>query len=540
MLASNTDNIFTSIDELIKKQNNGIFYNNNIKFKTDWLSGKDFTINKHNIEMTGEIHDDILKKISIIEDMIKNIISSKYSNEISSFTQEYKNLSINKNKTVIIYSTHHEARVEYTKLYQRTNNKTASYQKSKLVRRFMDYIKNKYIKITFVTIISLHTNHVPNLGRVHIEISPKIMVTDGIDNNTNIMLLKTNIWRYVFPKYLTTKDIYNLAKINVNTGMYDILKNVIISNIVRALKKRIYDYEKFEKVMNESGGVISGSFIMHTINEEETSYCDIDIYFSNPDKFNIFGAYMIESYDKSYDKKLLKGAYGIKNIQQIYNYQNHYTNDNNRAPIQCIVLKNQDPKEIILKEYDMDIVKNIFYYEKGEPKIYVKNIDGVITKRCNVIFNDNYKKTLKRVEKYKFNKHISFTESSCINFLKETIKRENLNILFAKTKYSENEDFQILEHEHNDTIVNTFKYQCIENCILCRASIRHFMSINMTDIFTNEQMDKIGRFFSIMHINTEYVESIEKDMLIKNRCSIVKITPTLFSRRELNILKLDI
>lgn len=92
-----------------------------------------------------------------------------------------------------------------------------------------------------------------------------------------------DVIKHKISDYLSVKDMYNLSltsKYFLTLINEKFLNELIVKKITGNLKKVFEeDYASFARMMHETGGVISGSFILQCILNEKWENSDIDIYF---------------------------------------------------------------------------------------------------------------------------------------------------------------------------------------------------------------------------------------------------------------------
>lgn len=265
-----------------------------------------------------------------------------------------------------------------------------------------------------------------------------------------------DIYRYVISKNLNITDLiqYNATtKLNHSLGQA-LIYNHITEIIIKRLKSIFGSkYDEFYVVLNEMGGIISGSFILQCILEEEWK-SDIDIYmptnnneFSNSkignksrmedffyDSKYIYFTYIDDDRElypsktkiewiKNYFLPHHHSKYGYelqKNFQcQNKNYIINLLNNEHNLDVstnelihgyhlQTIMIQcNQnDMNNYIIDEYDFDICKNIFYVEDNIPQLYIHNLNDIINKKTKFRYTTNKETSEKRMKKYELRNFI--------------------------------------------------------------------------------------------------------------------------------------
>lgn len=369
----------------------------------------------------------------------------------------------------------------------------------------------------------------------------KIYTIDATNNNNNNTIklpdiLRTNLLNYVFVEHLDLHDLYNLAKLGVNNKIYNLIHNMIISKLVTELKNSIYGYNDFIHILELSNGIISGSFIMHTLQRKKNefgdypTYDDIDIFFKNTDDYNIF------------DKHIQKKNMLCSNYGQVNDYNNLIVNVmcySRKAPaghttkVQCIVLNNIDNHKFVMTTFDMDIVKNILYYKDGLPQIKITNLDYILNQYTNFHYvGYQIHKMNNRITKY-YSKRINIDHSYIIQAQKHCCDSNNRNILFTNCYDESYDKLQnascrdekiniIMEHSYlmnnNNMVVHSFFQECNSNyCLIdnfgCQfyrslnydnniksTRLQHYHSTNHHNLMNNNELDIIGPKIDIIHI----------------------------------------
>ena len=495
-------------------------------------------------------------------------------------------------------------------LYDITNDGNISKTKIDVrIDQLCDFIKNKKINIT-ITLLSLALNSESTYLKYTVD---KFEVSNTMFTKNVIQLqdvFKGNLLRYVFPKYLSLKDLSVLSKLNVNKNIPQVISNVIISKLVFELKGIFDDYNKFVDIMDKSKGCISGSFIVHTILDEtkreyydtirvskiletlnsatpvpnnnifdgdihiieeefdveiETgdgphipqpcnTYNDVDIYFKNDVNYSIFregiltiGFQQIPHYGGT--------KYNNSSIVNIERFHDKLTNQ----IIECIVLDGTDPATFMMTFCDMDISKNIMYYDNKLPIIKVTNLVNILNKHITVIPGNNQEhfanKILGRITKYK-SRRFTFDIVSCIDTMMQ-LNEGNYCFSpnytdFKRGDYGSNCDTNIMVYDKEQNMdVCSFHKKCPFSCALSSALIYHYHTRNYQTIFyddteffgTKYTKEYLGKELDIVHIKDfdKYKDMLPESIrsrLVENYCDIIEVDmSTVAKLGKLNLFK---
>lgn len=227
--------------------------------------------------------------------------------------------------------------------------------------------------------------------------------------------LNSDIIKYVLPHFLEIKDLYNFGL--TNKYYFDCYKLIIhqkiISNIINKLKIIFQDhYDNIIKLMQENNSIISGSFIIQCILDEEW-VSDIDIYEQDTyygTKCNVHNETILNEYlNKHYKSECFttRSLYDDISSNQIKihisEYNNHNKNKNKINKIQLIhlnVKEHDDVKIFIDTTFDFDICKNIFYFENNKPHLFIKSLSDIINKQTDFKFKFGLFSSIARMIKY--------------------------------------------------------------------------------------------------------------------------------------------
>ena len=262
--------------------------------------------------------------------------------------------------------------------------------------------------------------------------------------------------RYVLSEKLSCKDIWNLVKVteyeSTKTKLQSLLYQRCILEIKNRLKKVLGEsYDEFVSVLSKTGAVISGSFIVQCLLNEDWN-TDIDIFvpmignkIGKTDSNNpttevddlLFQKFHMVDYEagKRYghdvnDKKIqwvrtfsktpryerdLNGYYKqIKNkdnenkIKEGYNFQ-----------VVLVDIEREKLHDFIIGNFDFDIVKNTFNFIENNLKIF--NLADIFDKRTEFKVGNRFGSSIERCKRYEkrgftfYNKNMSYERIFEIN-----------------------------------------------------------------------------------------------------------------------------
>lgn len=210
-------------------------------------------------------------------------------------------------------------------------------------------------------------------------------------NNNQISQLKNT--KCPNCKYQKTTNII------INNKYYNItyFEKIEIKNnsIIDKLKKffTISDMLKFLSYLNKNV-IISGSFILSVILDENYSNNDIDIYIDNQTEYIKMLKFLVRTNYKLKEDKNLNFHFKYNNKNLIIFVDTWEKINNENIKIDIIYCKNN--KDLIKDYFDLDIVKN--FYNGSD--FYVYNKDKLINKFDYIPYNHITEKIKNRIIKY--------------------------------------------------------------------------------------------------------------------------------------------
>lgn len=309
-----------------------------------------------------------------------------------------------------------------------------------------------------------------------------------------------NVFDNVILPLLTTKEVYALRCVSKKclqkfnrAYMYCFMKKCIIDRL-----KKMYgtDYHDFVQVMANYNAVISGSFLIQCLlNEEWGSSSDLDIYFSQAggysgqyryERFKGFFQHISTEYDEIWNDEKgeplyhrLCGVIGITNFiypnpTSINKIQTVEIGDDSRSPVNLFgnnTANSQNKNYIgILKKHinktGFEVCRNSanFYYKKGkiELNLSIFDLKQVLSKRTKFVILDG-EDFLYRAHKYQL-RGFSLDHSYPKIFAFEYCLLKDYLYHFKTLKYLESRrDMKCIE---NDSRTSTcFKDTCIVHVI---------------------------------------------------------------------------
>lgn len=160
-------------------------------------------------------------------------------------------------------------------------------------------------------------------------------------------------------------------------------------------------YNAFIRFIKTSNLMISGSFIIECILGEKYENSDIDVYIFTKIRYDKLRSLKIVT-DNQYNS-MHNYDYGGSLSIPIDHIVNYYLPS--KKILQMISLENSQInsfekfKDFVVNSYDIDICKNIFTIKDDKPKLYINNINKIISK-IDVSHNANTPKLHKRIQKY--------------------------------------------------------------------------------------------------------------------------------------------
>tara|TARA_R100001163_G_C5068138_1_gene207987 strand:- start:7269 stop:8369 length:1101 start_codon:yes stop_codon:yes gene_type:complete len=214
-------------------------------------------------------------------------------------------------------------------------------------------------------------------------------------------------------KYLDNSTFYKLSIIfpEIKDYIYHEYKQSIICKIEKKLDQILGDTD-YRKLMIGEKLVMSGSFILQIILNTEWKYSDIDIFNiidSSEEKSENFKLYLNNKSKRVSGDRVRYGGYNDKKnkIKEVFDYT-----INNGSTIQVIKqiiekghpLNFNDKIQYILKDFDIDVCKNVFYYdENSRPQLFINYACRIFQKEIKDIFikDKQFQNIDDRLNKYK-------------------------------------------------------------------------------------------------------------------------------------------
>lgn len=255
-------------------------------------------------------------------------------------------------------------------------------------------------------------------------------------------------------KFLDPMDIANMCHVYPNQWrkLYYVFRDCVMNKIDSFFKDYFCDsYDEFVKEMIKNKAVISGSFILQIILGEKWNNSDIDFYIpikgltlektpfgnikSSLEEFLYFKAkHLCPNYQSGYETgprtdikfirdytKMTKEQ--LDKLESIdpnnYFFEKHIMDrkyDINALRLQAILIDLDTDydtvKKHIIYNFDLDICKNVFYYESdGRAKLNIFKAYQIIDKKTNFNFNHKVNDPIARYIKYK-NRGFQFIENN--------------------------------------------------------------------------------------------------------------------------------
>lgn len=157
-----------------------------------------------------------------------------------------------------------------------------------------------------------------------------------------------------------------------------------------------------KKALQKSGAVISGSFILQCILDEEWKKSDIDIYVPfSPNSIDYLAEYM------EFAGLKISGPTNLADyldkslcITEIRNFT--IAGDDNEPIYQLIYveLKGRSMKELICNTFDFDVCKNIYAVGAMGGSVYCYDVNSVLQKSCDFCHQGRVQSSINRYYKY--------------------------------------------------------------------------------------------------------------------------------------------
>jgi hypothetical protein len=306
-----------------------------------------------------------------------------------------------------------------------------------------------------------------------------------IDENVPFTLidLGETILRDTLLSYLNVSDLYRLGKTCKNLTFCKLYINTIIIN---KINDKLLSYfhndlvlvRQFKKIMKETCSVISGSFIIQCIIDEDWN-TDLDIYIptigNDLKTVDSYKNRLHEIYPKSIIDDFMNSTLGYGGsghnprylgiTKKYIHFVNKYENQSQIIGVKVTKDINQLQK-FINSVFDFDICKNMYYIDNEGEHIKLCSLENIINKKCNLVLeNKNFFRYCsvigRRCKKYQYrgfnisnlvamktNIFLTLRDTSkCINkyyisddngkhYIFRTIRRDNYLVIYPKDKDS--------------------------------------------------------------------------------------------------------
>ena len=326
-------------------------------------------------------------------------------------------------------------------------------------------------------------------------------------------LIKLDLFRYEFLSIISPIDFYHLKLTTKNNYQFITLqwiKESIITHIDNRLSK-VFN-EHFNEILNKTGAVITGSFILQCILGVYWE-SDIDICFPILDnqmfKNDISGHFVSELEQFLYETcqfKLGDSSSVLRYMPDKKGLIKHvrtYITDSYDIDV---IQMNTSSKHIInkiIQSSDFDICKNVFYIKDNKPHIHIFKLLDIFQQKTTFKFTNRLDTSVKRCNKYKKRGFI-FDNTYTADYLLSKIDRDvysmgtmNNSLHYYVHQYDvlqmDEHQYKILKNVYNhihcdididddddddednpqccdlyikDNILTTTQ-TCQENCILC-------------------------------------------------------------------------
>lgn len=311
------------------------------------------------------------------------------------------------------------------------------------------------------------------------------------------MQVSLDVFEHEFMSLLSPLDFYHLkftTKEYYSLITLEWLKTSILAHIKKRLLYLLNDnYNKFIEIMNETGAVISGSFIIQCILGEYWQ-SDIDIYFPtrgnkeyNDDKIYRNSFYELEQFFYHECKYKLVDSCDVtkykydRSISMVRNYKT------NHDEIQIIHFNTKKSNMInrINEAVDFDICKNCYYVENNKHQLYIYKLIDILHKQSTFNYSKSLGDSIERCYKYRnrgFTMDNHYTSDELLNVSNighdcntlSVLNNKNFSVKKYDIRHDENEqyvlltemnDYDRLNFDINNNIITL--YHCSNHCVLC-------------------------------------------------------------------------
>lgn len=314
-------------------------------------------------------------------------------------------------------------------------------------------------------------------------------------------LLPLDLFKYEFISLLSPLDFYHFKLINKEYHQL-ITLNWLKTSILSHINKRLLtifgeQYDRLIEIMNNTGAVISGSFIIQCILGEYWQ-SDIDFYFPTKGnkEYNDYKIYRNSFYELE-QFFYHECHYGCVDSCDVTKYKynrsisivrNYRVNHDIYKDIQIIHFNTGKSKMInrINEAVDFDICKNGYYVKNNKQQIYIYKLIDILHKETIFMYSGSLGDSIKRCYKYRnrgftINNHYTSDKLlkvsnigrfgcntlSVLNYLNYEVKKYEIRRI-------ENDQYELLT-EMNDDLQLNFDInnniitlnKCSNDCVLC-------------------------------------------------------------------------
>ena len=319
--------------------------------------------------------------------------------------------------------------------------------------------------------------------------------------------LQGDLFKFEITKYLPLKELIKLKRVSNYYNNYfnkPYLDDYIGKMITQRLKGIFGDYwEEFAEVLGKTGALISGSFIIQCILNENWN-TDIDIYLSNDRSASLeqwlcnqafldYGtpAHMYEGLGTNEIVGIIDYAFIEKDAIEQYKKMRASTarisqldldamRDLNRPKIQLIKVNTPDIFSFISADFDFDICKNCYSLTNNTPSVNIIALNSIINYSTYFKFklNANNGMTLQRYLKY-CDRGFEFKNLQAVPTQETIDKFSNSSIITIRS-----DNVSLLE-----PLTNTYKYVSGNfNYFSNKLNCPYFFIFNDKIIFNKEQL----------------------------------------------------
>ncbi len=245
----------------------------------------------------------------------------------------------------------------------------------------------------------------------------------------------------IIVNYLSIKDLLTLQQMPEFLHMDQVIEERILSSIEYRLNKYYGDKTwEFKQLLEQCHGLISGSFLIQCILEEDWSShkTDLDIYLPGRDtieedervnrkywkwqnNFSDLENFLYDFYDQTttahsacYERDLKKRIICVREY-----YRGKYQEAENKVQIIYVKRKHDQLTEFIESTFDFQICKNWLQFRIGQPQLHITNLREIVEKVTDFEYQFNLASSIRRMKKYEKRGFTFRNKETITQFIKE-------------------------------------------------------------------------------------------------------------------------